>query len=153
MNILTVEKGIFRGPAPKNFEEQVEVISQGEVAAWLHLENGYHRLLGWRFAAHDWQARLDRTYKYMPMSNFRFPTKASLEWCAQQIEWWSASGGIYVSCLHGVDRTGIVIAYWRVKYNGLSPNSAWQEAQVRGMHKFYLWLGWEKKFKEMFVQK
>jgi len=36
-------------------------------------------------------------------------------------------GPTYVHCKHGRDRTGVIIASYLVKYNGIDPNLAWSE--------------------------
>jgi hypothetical protein len=49
-------------------------------------------------------------------------------------------GAIYVHCLHGEDRTGLVIGLERVFVEGWSPESAWKEMLAFGFHTFYLGL-------------
>lgn len=40
----------------------------------------------------------------------------------------------YVHCLHGHDRTGLVIGEWRVKYCQWPPEQAYQEMKEYGFH-------------------
>ena len=152
LNVFHLGGEVWRGPAPKNYAQMQQLIDLG-IGYWLHLENGYQRLLpsGWRHQARDWQVRACRRYIYMPFSNLEFPDERVLQWCGLQIQASATlGGGVYVSCKHGKDRTGITIAYWRVKHCGWTPQAAWDESQMLGMHSFYLWLGWEKKFFNLF---
>lgn len=47
----------------------------------------------------------------------------------------------YVHCKHGVDRTGMVVAAYRVIVEGKTPQQAADECLAEGMHEIYLlWL-------------
>ncbi len=47
----------------------------------------------------------------------------------------------YVHCKHGVDRTGLVVAAYRVIWQDWTPKAAAEECLAEGMHKIYLpWL-------------
>lgn len=48
-------------------------------------------------------------------------------------------GGVYVHCAKGVDRTGMVIAAYRILEQGWSPREAAKEAIAQGMHFIYWW--------------
>lgn len=154
MKLVCVEENIFRGENPQGIEDLWRLSDRG-VTRWLHIENGFQRLFRWGFGAQDWQVRIGREYLFMPFSNLNFPQQYVLEWCASRIEAHrgGSRGAIYVCCKHGKDRTGVVFAYWRVTRCGWTPARAWAEAQEHGMHKFYLWLGWERKFLEMLKNK
>jgi hypothetical protein len=156
MQIHKVQEGVYRGEAPKNYEELCE-LSKRNIGTWLHLENGFQKHFSWANAAADWQIRLRSAYLYMPMSNIRFPRKDVLAWCASTIQYVAcipSHSAIFVSCKHGKDRTGIVFAYWRVVHCGWTPAAAWSEAEdVYGMHSFYIWLGWKNKFLKLFEGK
>lgn len=153
MNIFNFDDGIFRGEAPQGLVDLLRL--QQKTRTWLHLESGVQRFLpgSWAYAAQDWQVRLQCEYLYMPMWNFSFPHQGALDWCALTIELERSKHGIYVCCKHGKDRTGIVLAYWRVKHCGWTPERAWEEAQTYGMHKFYILLGWEQKFLDIWKTK
>jgi len=45
-----------------------------------------------------------------------------------------ASGNVFVGCLHGQDRTGLLCALYRVRYDGWSTTAAWEEALALGYH-------------------
>lgn len=54
--------------------------------------------------------------------------------------------GTYVGCLHGEDRTGLVIAIYRVRHDGWSKKDAEAEMISLGFHKqlLGLWSYWQK---------
>src|SRR5258708_26657561 len=43
-----------------------------------------------------------------------------------------AAQPVYVHCEHGVDRTGLIVALYQVKYMGMSPNDAYNEWRPPG---------------------
>ena len=51
---------------------------------------------------------------------------------------------VFLHCLHGVDRTGIVVARLRMEINGWTVDKAWQEFLSEGHHKTMWFLGWTK---------
>jgi len=46
---------------------------------------------------------------------------------------------VFVHCGHGKDRTGIVIAAYRIKINGWSPEQAYKEMNKYGFHWYLFW--------------
>jgi hypothetical protein len=55
---------------------------------------------------------------------------------------------VLVHCLHGVDRTGMAIAAYRICYQGWTVEAAWQEALDMGMHREYWW--WKQSLIEVY---
>ncbi len=45
---------------------------------------------------------------------------------------------VYVHCMHGVDRTGIMIALYRIVRQGWEVDQAYQEMEACGFHKYRL---------------
>lgn len=58
-------------------------------------------------------------------------------------------GGVYVHCAHGADRTGAIIARYRIDNNQASPEQAYKEARRYGFKPWLKdlrkWMYWEKK--------
>jgi tyrosine-protein phosphatase SIW14 len=51
-----------------------------------------------------------------------------------------AAQPVFVHCEHGVDRTGLIVALYKVKYMGMSPEDAYSEWRASG-HKGVLRIG------------
>ena len=45
---------------------------------------------------------------------------------------------VYVHCLHGVDRTGIMVAFYRIIRHNWTVDQAYKEMEVCGFHKYRL---------------
>ena len=50
------------------------------------------------------------------------------------------SGRVFVHCKDGVDRTGTVVALYRITAEGWSAEAATAEAESRGMRRFQVWM-------------
>lgn len=60
-----------------------------------------------------------------------------------------AGGGVYIHCLHGVDRTGLVCAMLRRHWNKWTPDECIKEMYDKGFHKFpYEALGWVNRLRD-----
>ena len=55
---------------------------------------------------------------------------------------------VVVHCLHGVDRTGLVCATYRILVQGWSVEDAWAEALRFGLH-WYVYFWWKKSLYEL----
>ncbi|MCB2203484.1 dual specificity protein phosphatase family protein [bacterium] len=57
-------------------------------------------------------------------------------------------GGVYVHCAHGADRTGAIIAKYRIEVEGMEPCDAYREARRFGfkpwLKELRAWIGCEK---------
>lgn len=51
-----------------------------------------------------------------------------------------AAGGCLVHCTHGHDRTGLLCAIYRVRYDGWTTTAAWEEAMALGYHPEFIGL-------------
>lgn len=72
-------------------------------------------------------------YTNLPMSGTSAPTRAQVEAALAVLESWPAP--VFVHCQHGSDRTGTVIACYRMRH-GWSAEEALREARLYGMSPF-----------------
>lgn len=71
------------------------------------------------------------TFVNIPMSGLGRPTTAAVQQVLQIIA--SSSTPVFVHCEHGCDRTGTIIACYRIMHDQWTSEAALQEAKVYGM--------------------
>jgi protein tyrosine/serine phosphatase len=136
---IKVEDGIYRGAQPTTIDDWTALKDLG-IKYTLDLETGA-RLLGDGSPLCE-ALRADeygiRCYSH-PLGEILPPSHDELEWaCGFMI----AHRPVYVHCKAGVDRTGMVIAYWRM-HGSSDPARNWprrpaiDEIFKRGMHLWY----------------
>ena len=74
-------------------------------------------------------------YFSVPLSGFRRPKDEQVERVLALIGD-SQNGPVFVHCHHGEDRTGIIIAVYRISHDGWSGERAKKEAKLHGMSRF-----------------
>lgn len=81
------------------------------------------------------QARaLGILYTNMPLRGMGRPTDNQINRILSLLE--TAPGPVFVHCQHGCDRTGTIIACYRIKHDNWSSDSALKEANHYGMSRF-----------------
>jgi protein tyrosine/serine phosphatase len=75
-------------------------------------------------------------YTNVPMSGVSRPTAEQVAKALALIE--TLPAPVFVHCQHGCDRTGTVIACYRIKHDQWTGQSALQEAEYYGISKFSL---------------
>jgi len=75
---------------------------------------------------------LGMRYEHIPLSGFGAPTQADIKH-ALAVLVGDPTAKIYVHCLRGKDRTGTVIACYRIQHDGWAPQKALEEAKSYGM--------------------
>jgi len=104
----------------------------------LNLESGFFELSHLRVNDEFQQlAQRNITPVHLEMSDVFPPTSTEIAAALSIIK--RNTGLTYVHCLHGVDRTGVICAAWRVAH-GWTVNKAIDEMLLLGFHKF--WYGW-----------
>jgi protein tyrosine/serine phosphatase len=71
------------------------------------------------------------TYTNVPLAGMSRPTDAQVQTVLDLIE--SLPKPIFIHCQHGCDRTGTIIACYRMKRHGWTHENAWQEAVHYGI--------------------
>jgi len=70
-------------------------------------------------------------YVNVPMTGLAPPTEAEISRALGILE--GGSGPVFVHCKRGADRTGVVIATYRIDHDGWDSERALREAKARGM--------------------
>jgi tyrosine-protein phosphatase SIW14 len=73
-------------------------------------------------------------YTNVPLAGFGRPTDAQIQQVLSLID--TLPSPVYIHCQHGCDRTGTVIACYRMKHDGWSGDAALQEARLYGLSFF-----------------
>lgn len=122
---------LYRGPRPSTDDLR-------KVKFVINLEEGW-------FECFHSEVPLERAtctglgvaYLHRPMSDFFAPSRRDVLQIIDQIQFWLFKGySILVHCLHGEDRTGIVIAAYRIRYQNWPVSQALIEMYQAGFHKF-----------------
>jgi protein-tyrosine phosphatase len=73
------------------------------------------------------------TYVHVPMTGLKAPTEAETKTILAILEK-DSTGAVFVHCKRGADRTGAVIAAYRIEHEGWNSAAALKEAVSKGMH-------------------
>lgn len=137
-----LEIGVFRGPRPDPAILAQLVVRK--VRGILDLESGFYELWTRERDQEEFLARACNLEHYhLGLSDITPPTLPELLVAHGVMKDFLARGGVYVHCLHGVDRTGVVCAAWRVWERKWSVDDAVAEMLAKGFHKrwYAWWLG------------
>ncbi len=78
--------------------------------------------------------KLKIKYINIPLGEFGAPTNAQMEQILNLLQ--DTSGTLFVHCRRGKDRTGTVIACYRIQHDGWDNQRALEEAKEHGMSNF-----------------
>ncbi len=169
MKILAIDEGIYRGPRPITPSDWNELKDRG-VRTILNLEYGWYE--AWRNIKYgllkvlrqnlesfnvDMNDETERCIDHgiipisMRLSDFNLETKHEVLSCLTVMKN-RAYHPIYVHCLHGVDRTGIVCAAYRIEIQNWSVDKAIEEMKQLGFHDD-LYSSWIESFEEHYASK
>ena len=122
-NFHTVDDRVFRGGQPS--ENEFEELSKLSVKTVIDLRAGVDR------EERSIVERLGIRYIHEPMSAIAEPSSQQIGKILNLLE--SEPGPVYVHCLRGKDRTGTVIACYRIAHNKWENQKALDEARSFGM--------------------
>ncbi len=140
--IVKVGEGIYRGPRLGDLNE----LKSLKIHTILNLEDDGEAIPKESEAAEQ----LGMVMINIPMSGISRPKAADLLKAVKIIED-QDSHPIYVHCLHGRDRTGFVIAAYKIIHNGWTVEKAYQEALDKGHDKWFhdLIFGWKESLRSI----
>ena len=79
-------------------------------------------------------AAMGIVYTNIPLKGLGRPAAQQVQEILDLIE--AFPGPVFVHCLHGCDRTGTIIACYRIRHDQWSPEAALREAQIYGLSVF-----------------
>lgn len=132
---VEISQGIFRGPRPSE-----DVMAGLKLKTIINLESGWYERLHPR-APRELSAaeRLGIAEVSLPMSDFT-PPKASRVAHAVRLMARPLLRPLLVHCRSGVDRTGVVVACFRVAVEAWKAETALEEMLWMGFHRWrYCW--------------
>lgn len=138
MNIWKVDNGLYRGPSPILPEDWRQLASVGVNFA-LDLETGSRLFLDGNPLQEQLLAEKMAIRSFsLPLGEILPPARCELQ---DSYDFIQTHPNTYVHCKAGVDRTGMVIAYYRIR-QGWVPARAIREMWSMGMHPWYFYWAW-----------
>ena len=132
-NLALVEPGVWRGGQP-NAEGWAWLKSQGVIFDLkLNSESEASDALAQTNGLHI--CRFPITLEQQTIGKPRYGQIIGAVSCM-------SAGYVFVHCEHGQDRTGLIVAAYRVKYNGWSKQKAESEMMAHGFHPWLRGLYW-----------
>jgi protein tyrosine phosphatase (PTP) superfamily phosphohydrolase (DUF442 family) len=124
-NFHQVDTGVYRGAQPT--EDGIKYLAKIGVKTVVDLRAADER----SDAEEKMVAAAGMNYVNIPMSGRTPPTEAQISRVLGILE--ADSGTVFVHCKRGADRTGVVIASYRIDRDGWNNAQALSEAKERGM--------------------
>jgi len=130
-NFYKVDEHVYRGAQPTN--EGIRYLAKLGVQTIIDLREAGER------SRREESAVIAAGMKYIniPMTGLTAPTEAEISKILELLEN-TAAGAVFVHCMRGADRTGAVIAAYRIEHDGWDNARALKEAMANGMSFFQL---------------
>ena len=128
-----VSEKLFRGGQPR--ETGIGKLRELGITTVINLRGASDRT-----RAEDREVRaLGLNYFNVPLPNWGRPQHSRV---ARILDLINApeNGRVFIHCKDGVDRTGMIVAIYRMKHDGWSANQALAEAERAGMKRSQLWM-------------
>lgn len=129
--IKKVSEEIYRGSRPS--DKDIALLKIKNIKTILDLEDEMDIVAHEKLIA----LNLDIDFRSEAMSEIKKPSKEHLSRIVRRI--YQLEKPIFIHCKHGHERTGIVIAYYRMKVEGWSKWKAIKEALQKGFSPLFLW--------------
>jgi protein tyrosine phosphatase (PTP) superfamily phosphohydrolase (DUF442 family) len=124
-NFYQVDQNVFRGAQPS--EAGFKYLTKIGVKTVIDLREADQRSK----AEEGLVTAAGMNYINIPMSGLAAPTEAEISRALGILE--GGSGAVFVHCKRGADRTGVVIASYRIDHDGWDSERALKEAKACGM--------------------
>jgi tyrosine-protein phosphatase SIW14 len=129
MKITKVEESVYRGPQPITDDDWQQIVDL-KICNVIDLETYVEE-------PEAFKHRTGLAITRRPLSFLVAPSVCDLVSLANLIKTFRSNGGVYVHCRQGVDRTGMVIAAYRILCDGWSRKDAIKEMWREGFHFWY----------------
>ena len=151
MKIFKASENIYRGPRPKSFFD----LKPYGIKYVFNLQSGAYE----KFTDSDYEFEDARDFgmrEFMFQMGDIIPASAlilrkiiaELVYFSKDVGSKALDGNCYIHCLHGKDRTGMVVAAYRILEQGWSYKRAFREMDEYGFHNFpYFW--WKRQLKKL----
>ena len=128
-----VSENLYRGAQPR--EKGLELLAQLGIQTIINLRGS-----GTQTRADEEEAKaLGLTYYHVPLPVWGRPRNTSIETILEIISK-SESGRVFIHCKDGVDRTGTIVALFRVTRESWPTEKAIAEARQQGMRRYQVWM-------------
>jgi protein tyrosine/serine phosphatase len=128
-NFLQVSPGIYRGGRPD--QPGIDALVKLGVKTIIDLEDDDEAIA----AERGWAEQAGITFLSQPMNGLDSPDDHEVDETLARI---SADQPVFVHCMQGHDRTGLIIALYRVFYQGWTPQAAHDEMMADGFNSILL---------------
>jgi len=132
-NLFKINANLYRGGQPT--EAGIEALAKMGVKTVIDLRDNDERAR----KEENWANAAGLRFVNIPLSNWFGPKDRSIESIVKQIET-SENQPVFIHCKRGADRTGTVIAVYRIAHDGWTGEQANAEAKKFGFGWWQIWM-------------